>query len=354
MNKQISFEPKAFPIIYLISVYSMLLISVFLQRAPENTAMSFLSFALPQIIHLLVIGIYSAYKKVDIFAAIPIKVKMPAKKYMWTALIVIGFFCFALLPNVISMTLFNSAGMPASVRVPAMTNIQNILLGLVIICVLPALGEEMLFRGVLVSSFKEYGGVSVILMSALFFSLSHLNLAQTFYQFAIGVVVCYLYLKTGNLIIPIIIHFLNNAIALFLPAAIPFFQNLKLDGMTFLILLAMFVVGLFVFVLAIRKLVGDIKRSSDIVVFEYQAENDEFVAVATEKSKKSVFKSAIATIKREFLYTYQDIVRTFKKGQIKKRIESFKEQFPKTRKLNNLIKIILAVIIGLWFITILL
>ena len=71
--KRISFEPQAFPIIYLISIYSTLVISLFLQRVQQSDGMVFLAFALPQIAHLLTIAIYSKFKKVDVLAAIPLK-----------------------------------------------------------------------------------------------------------------------------------------------------------------------------------------------------------------------------------------------------------------------------------------
>lgn len=352
--KRISFEPQAFPIIYLISIYSTLVISLFLQRVQQSDGMVFLAFALPQIAHLLTIAIYSKFKKVDVLAAIPLKFKISPKDYIWTVLTVLGLFSMALLPNILIMFLFDFVGLPASVRVPTMDSAKNILLGLLTICILPSLGEEALFRGVLVSSFREYGGVGVVLLSGLFFSLSHFNIAQTVYQFAIGALLCYLYLKTDNLVITILIHFLNNAIALFLPAVIPFFKNLGFNFATFAVLVPMCVIGLFIFVLAVRKLIKDVKSSSDIIVYEYQPEKDEFVAVATQKAEKRELKNAFSIVKREVSNTFIAIINTFKKGENKKRLDFFKAQFPKTRRINNVIKIMLAVIIGLWLLTILL
>ena len=110
----------------------------------------------------------------------------------------------------------------------------------------------------------------------------------------------------------------------------------------------------FIFVLAVRKLIKDVKSSSDIIVYEYQPEKDEFVAVATQKAEKRELKNAFSIVKREVSNTFIAIINTFKKGENKKRLDFFKAQFPKTRRINNVIKIMLAVIIGLWLLTILL
>lgn len=79
----------------------------------------------------------------------------------------------------------------------------------VVICVLPAIMEEALFRGVIVNGLKG-GGIMGILISALAFSVYHMSPAKTVYQFLMGIVFAVVYLKTGSVIATAIIHFLNN------------------------------------------------------------------------------------------------------------------------------------------------
>ena len=76
--------------------------------------------------------------------------------------------------------------------------------------ILPAVVEELLFRGVIFKSLKKYGPLLAILLSSLLFAMYHLNPMQLVYQFVMGVVFSVVYLKTNNLLYPIILHFVNN------------------------------------------------------------------------------------------------------------------------------------------------
>jgi hypothetical protein len=75
---------------------------------------------------------------------------------------------------------------------------------------LPAVIEELVFRGVVLKELRQYGTVLAIFASALLFSFFHLNPAQTFYQFALGVIYATVVIFTGNLLMSMILHFINN------------------------------------------------------------------------------------------------------------------------------------------------
>jgi len=76
--------------------------------------------------------------------------------------------------------------------------------------VLPAVIEELVFRGIILHNLKKYGAVVAVLASALCFSLFHMNPAQLVYQFILGIVFAIVVLKTGNLVLAMLLHFLNN------------------------------------------------------------------------------------------------------------------------------------------------
>jgi len=76
--------------------------------------------------------------------------------------------------------------------------------------VLPAIVEELVFRGVILHNLLRYGRVWAVIMSALLFSLFHMSPAQTVAQFALGILLAYLYLARGNMVYPMILHFINN------------------------------------------------------------------------------------------------------------------------------------------------
>ncbi|MCC8151394.1 MAG: CPBP family intramembrane metalloprotease [Lachnospiraceae bacterium] len=59
--------------------------------------------------------------------------------------------------------------------------------------------EELIFRKLLIDRMSCYGGKLAVVTSALMFGLSHGNLSQFFYTFAMGLLCGYIYLKTGRL-----------------------------------------------------------------------------------------------------------------------------------------------------------
>lgn len=82
-------------------------------------------------------------------------------------------------------------------------------LGLAIIA---PLGEEFLFRRLMLPGLvRNYGMQKGIIWSAFFFSLFHLNPWQGISAFFIGVFLAWIYLKTSNIWVPIVVHWFNNS-----------------------------------------------------------------------------------------------------------------------------------------------
>ncbi len=88
---------------------------------------------------------------------------------------------------------------------------------------LAPLFEELLFRKVLVDRVLPYGEWPAILFSGLSFGLFHGNLTQFFYAFLLGMILAYVYVRTGNILYTIGIHacinFLGGVLPLLAPAA---------------------------------------------------------------------------------------------------------------------------------------
>lgn len=90
----------------------------------------------------------------------------------------------------------------------------EILITIVLVSVLPAIGEEVLFRGGVARGLKRKNYLFAIIMSGFMFSIFHGSAAQTVHQFFIGMVFAYLYFVTGSLLASMLAHFANNALAL--------------------------------------------------------------------------------------------------------------------------------------------
>ncbi|MEN8226398.1 MAG: type II CAAX endopeptidase family protein [Bacteroidota bacterium] len=93
--------------------------------------------------------------------------------------------------------------------------ITGLMLNLIMIAVLPAIGEELLFRGVLLRLFREWTGYThlAVIISALLFSALHLQFYGFLPRFILGMFLGYMFVWTGSVWVPVIVHFFNNGIA---------------------------------------------------------------------------------------------------------------------------------------------
>lgn len=89
------------------------------------------------------------------------------------------------------------------------------------------LGEELFFRGTVFGLLKKMSVPAASVISSLIFALSHASIQGFICAFFAGLVLCMIYKRTGNLILPVICHATNNLLAaavsipegLFLPLA---------------------------------------------------------------------------------------------------------------------------------------
>lgn len=81
------------------------------------------------------------------------------------------------------------------------------------VCICAPVFEELLFRGIVLNGFlKLFNPWKAILLSALFFGLFHLNPWQFGSAFIIGIIIGYIYWKTGSLLPCLYSHWLNNTV----------------------------------------------------------------------------------------------------------------------------------------------
>lgn len=86
--------------------------------------------------------------------------------------------------------------------------------------VIPAICEELFFRGYLMRAYAPVGLRRAVVFNSLLFALLHGSLLRLPVTFTIGVVLSLLALKTGSLIPGMIVHFVNNAVAVALSAGL--------------------------------------------------------------------------------------------------------------------------------------
>lgn len=95
-------------------------------------------------------------------------------------------------------------------------SIGGLLVGLIVIAVLPAIGEELLFRGLVQPKLQKLTGNphAAIWIAALLFSAIHFQFYGFFPRLLLGALFGYLFYWSGNLWYAIFAHFINNGFTL--------------------------------------------------------------------------------------------------------------------------------------------
>jgi membrane protease YdiL (CAAX protease family) len=97
-------------------------------------------------------------------------------------------------------------------QILAMDSVGSFLLTLLLVGILPGIGEELVFRGVLQRQIQDWTRRPVlsVWLAAIIFSAIHMQFEGFLPRMALGAVLGFLYLWSNNLWIPIIVHAVNN------------------------------------------------------------------------------------------------------------------------------------------------
>lgn len=87
-----------------------------------------------------------------------------------------------------------------------------------IIAIVPAICEELLFRGLMPHFFKKYGFKANVVFTALLFAAFHLDPYRFFTVFLLGLLLGYITLRSGTIYNSMISHAINNSLGLVMSA----------------------------------------------------------------------------------------------------------------------------------------
>jgi len=96
-----------------------------------------------------------------------------------------------------------------------MNSFMDLAYALVAVAIIPAIIEEVYFRGTLQKIVLDLTGkpYAAIILTAIFFSAIHFSFFGFLSRMALGMVLGYIYHYSKNIWLPILLHFLNNGIA---------------------------------------------------------------------------------------------------------------------------------------------
>ncbi|WP_461255443.1 lysostaphin resistance A-like protein [Treponema sp. R80B11-R83G3] len=90
----------------------------------------------------------------------------------------------------------------------------NFFINLIDSAIIPAVAEEMLFKGIVFTILKKhYPTIAAVIIASLLFAVLHLDPIRIIPLFLLSCYTFWIYLRSGSLILPMLLHFTNNLFA---------------------------------------------------------------------------------------------------------------------------------------------
>lgn len=123
----------------------------------------------------------------------------------------------------------DESSIEALMKMLAMDNTLDLIVNLGIVALLPAVGEELLFRGIIQKELikRVENHHLAIIIASIIFSGVHLQIQGFLPKFFIGLILGYAYYWTKSIWYPMVLHFINNAI----PTVLLFFAGEEAEAM---------------------------------------------------------------------------------------------------------------------------
>lgn len=135
--------------------------------------------------------------------------KSPFRIKQWLILLVIAFGCMTaggIAGNVMMGVLSEVMQYDYAFALNSMVIDTPVWFTFVCTCICAPFGEELLFRKLLIDRTRRYGDLPAILLSGLLFGLFHGNLFQFFYAALVGMVLAYVYTRSGRYLPCVAMH----------------------------------------------------------------------------------------------------------------------------------------------------
>lgn len=148
-------------------------------------------------------------------------IKVSIKKDFWK-MIVIGFGVFSLGNIIVSILLYSLKDLPSITRtLETLDEVSNLSSGFfltfIVIVILAPITEELIFRGILFEEINRlFDYKFAIFSTALLFGIYHFNILQGVNTFAMAIILAIVYYYRKNILDSILIHMVNNFLALIL------------------------------------------------------------------------------------------------------------------------------------------
>ncbi len=261
---------KSFGFVVCVMLLAQIVFSLMFAPFMQDGALPNWAFWTMQALYTCVIGasaiVYAKISKTQFCNATATNKPPKWAHILWGCLADVFLIAFMVPLNNWILDLIEKAGLARpSVEMP-----MQIVPMLLIACLLPAISEEIVFRGTVAQSLRKGNKIAALVISGALFALFHLNPAQTLHQFILGAFLTLLVFRSGSLWTSVAVHLFNNVVAVVL-------SFVFVDDSVFrLYYLLMFVVGAVCFVLCVFGYLKSTKScwQNDVDVAPEMFEND--------------------------------------------------------------------------------
>jgi len=264
------FTLSLFPVLSFVSVIPSYLFSLLLNKSDYRSNF-YLGFVLPQLIYSLIgLSIFLLLTKhLGCRVSKVVSVNKTSRFFFFLyvpILLLINLFCsfsVNILLDCLSNVGIKIFAYSSFIYIPK-TPFQ-VFLFFVTVAIIPSLSEELIFRGILVEFFKEYGTSNAIVFSSIAFALVHSTVQQIPTAFFVGMFLAYIYIECGSIIPCILGHLVTNIIsAVFM--IIPYITSESIcNDIYFFINLILVITGIFSAILFFFRRTKD--RKTDRKIF---------------------------------------------------------------------------------------
>lgn len=168
---------------------------------------------------LVIAVVYCLIRKVTLTEMFPIK-KVKVREVIGAVFMVLGMFPVSIMLVAISALIFPSATAEIDELNTFVYGSLGFPAAVLIVALMPAVCEEAIHRGAILSHFRgiKHDWVIVLIMGV-FFGINHMSVLRFLTTMTLGLFLSYVVVKKNNLLLSMIMHFTNNLISVVLTYA---------------------------------------------------------------------------------------------------------------------------------------
>ena len=181
--------------------------------APLQQNLGIPGLVITELAFLAMAVIYCLIRKVKIKEVFPVK-KVKVREVIGCILLVLGIFPVSLMLVALTAIIFPQAASEVGELNSFIFGNLNFPLAVLIVALLPAICEEAIHRGAILSNFRgiKHDWVIVLIMG-IFFGINHMSVLRFLTTMTLGLFLSYVVVKKNNIILSMIMHFTNNFIS---------------------------------------------------------------------------------------------------------------------------------------------